>query len=425
MFKNKIVKNVSWIIACRICQAILALLINMLTARYLGPYNYGIISYAASMVAFVTPLMNLGISNIIVNEIIKHPNEEGNIVGTSIGLTMISSVCCVLALAGIVSVVNRGEKETLIVCILYSLLLFSQSFEMIQYWFQAKLMSKYYAISTLIAYVIVSAYKIFLLAAGKSVYWFALSHAIDYLLIAIFLIFVYKKKQGQRLGFSFDIAKQLFKQSKHYILPGIMGVVLAQSDRIMLKIMCSNEAVGLYSAAYSIAGLTSFVFTAIIDSMRPAILENKKHCQEKYRQLMLKLFGIVIYLSIAQAIFITIFAKIIVHVMYGTEYYSSIPTVQLIIWYTLFSNLGGAKSVWILAEQKQKYLWMITISGMLLNILLNLILIPYIGINGAALATLITQIFSNFVINYFIKPLKDVNKITLQSLNIIKIFQNK
>ena len=174
---EKVVKNAAWIIGVRIVQSILALVISMLTARYLGPSNYGLISYASSVVAFVVPIMQLGLPSILVQEIVNKPKQEGEILGTSIVLSVTSSFACMLGVFAFANVVNTGETTTIIVCALYSTLLFAQAIEIVQYWFQAKLASKYVSITSLVAYAIVSAYKIFLLVTGKSIYWFAVSNA--------------------------------------------------------------------------------------------------------------------------------------------------------------------------------------------------------------------------------------------------------
>ena len=142
LLKNKVAKNAGWIIGCRMVQVVFALVINLLTARYLGPSNYGLISYAASVVNFVVPIMTLGINNVLVNEVLKKPEEEGKTLGTSLVLTFISAICCIIGLTAFAAVANPGESNTIIVCALYGLLLIPQSFEMMQYWFQAKLLSK-------------------------------------------------------------------------------------------------------------------------------------------------------------------------------------------------------------------------------------------------------------------------------------------
>ena len=77
MLKSKVLRNASWIIICKIAQAILSFLVGVLTTRYLGPSNYGLINYAASLVAFVVPVMQLGLSNILVQELLEKPEEEG------------------------------------------------------------------------------------------------------------------------------------------------------------------------------------------------------------------------------------------------------------------------------------------------------------------------------------------------------------
>ena len=133
MNKTRIFVNAGWIISCKIVKAILTLLVTMLTARYLGPYNYGLINYASGIVAFVTPIMKLGIDAILVHEIIKEPNSEGEILGTSILMNFVSAILCIIGVVAFASIANRGEQDTIIVCTLYSLLLIFQAFEMIQY----------------------------------------------------------------------------------------------------------------------------------------------------------------------------------------------------------------------------------------------------------------------------------------------------
>ena len=80
---SKVVSNATWIIGCKIIQAIVGLIVSMLTARYLGPSRFGVISYAQSITAFFTPIMQIGLTNILVQEVINYPEEEGAIVGTA------------------------------------------------------------------------------------------------------------------------------------------------------------------------------------------------------------------------------------------------------------------------------------------------------------------------------------------------------
>ena len=426
---NRVLKNASWIIICRVVQAVLALIISMITARYLGPSNYGLLNYAMSVVAFVLPVMRLVLTSILVQEFISEPEKEGETLGTSIILSLISAVVCVIGVNLFVSLANSGETDTLIVCALYSSILIFQVFEVFNYWFQSKLQAKYSSIIALIAYGVVSAYKIYLLITQKSIYWFSVANTLDYLIIAVGLFVIYKKRCGQKLSFNKSRAKKLLSVSKYYIISDLMVVVFAQTDRIMLKAMIDNAATGYYSAAITCAGMTQFIFAAIIDSMRPTIFEGKKVAEDVYKLNLARLFSIITYLSLAQSVVMTILAPIIIRVLYGAEYGASISALQIVVWYTTFSYLGSARNIWILAEGKQKYLWQINLFGAVANVLLNALLIPNIGVNGAALASLITQFMTNVVTGYIFKPIRGVNEILskgfdprffVQNIRIIK-----
>lgn len=422
--KNKVVGNATWIIGCKIIKAILTLFVTMYTARYLGPSNYGLISYAASIIVFVTPIMKLGFDSILVHEIVERPEEEGKIIGTSIFSSLISSFFCILAVIVFVLFVNANETDTLIVCGLYSLLLIFQAVENIQYWFQAKLLSKYPSIAMLVSYIIVTVFQFFLLTTNKSVFWFALSYSVDYCIIAILLLLIYRKKGKQKIVFCKNEFKRMFVISRHYIVSSMMVTIFAQTDKIMLKLMIDNTSVGYYSAALTCAQMTAFVFAAIIDSARPSIFEGKKINKDIFYNRLRYLYFIIIYFSLIVSLVMTIFAPIIISILYGNDYSDSVLALQIIVWFTTFSYLGTIRNIWILAEKKQKYLWIINLSGAIFNILLNLILIPQYKIYGAAFASLLTQIFTNVIIGYIIKPIRDNNKIMFEALNpkIIKKF---
>ena len=420
--QSKVVTNAAWIIVCRIIQAVLNLVISMMTARYFGPSNYGLINYAAAVVAFFVPVMQLGLRSTLVQEYISKPDEEGLVLGTSTVLNILSAFLCIIGVAAFVSITNNNEKETLIVCVLYSAVLLFQATEMIQYWFQAKLLSKYTSLVSLSAYIVVSAYRIILLITEKSIYWFAVSNALDYLIISGCLFFLYKRLGTSRLSFSFDMAKKLLSRSKYYIVSSMMVTVFGYIGSIALEFFMNTEAVGYYTAAITSAGMTSFVFNALIDSARPMILSYKQTNEIKYKESIIGLYAVVFYVSLVQGVVICVFADIIVKILYGSAYVAAVQPLRVAAWYMIFSYLGPVRNIWILAEQKQKYLWIINLFGAIVSIMLNFVLIPVMGVLGAAVAALITQIFTNVFMSYFIKPLRENNKLLIKGLNPRNIY---
>lgn len=420
---KKVLTNFSWLVGCHIVQSILSLLVSMAAARYLGPTNYGLVNYAASLTAFVLPIVQLGLNSTLVQQINEHPEKEGETIGSAVGSSILSSILCIFSILCFVLIVNQGEEDTLVVCALYSVSLVFQSTQMIQYWFQAKLMSKYIAVTSVGARVIVAAYRIILLVTGKSVYWFAVANAVDYLFISAILFRCYGRLGGKKFRFSWQRLSELLNQSKYYILSSLMVVIFGQTDKIMLKLMLGNEASGLYSAAITCAGMSAFVFTAIIDSMRPVILKDKTKNLIAYKRNLIRLYAMVFYLAICQSIVLTAGAKYVVQILYGNAYDGAVSILRVITWYSAFSYIGPVRNIWILAEGKQKCLWIINLLGAIVNVIGNFLTIPCFGAVGAAATSVVTQVFTNFVLCIVMKELRPCAKHMILAMHPKTLFQ--
>lgn len=288
---------------------------------------------------------------------------------------------------------------------------------MTQYWFQSKLQSKYASISALVAYTFVSLYKVYILVAEKGVRWFAVSHVIEVAIISLLLIILYIKVGGKRLAFSLSLGKRMLKKSKYYVWSGLMVILFQQTDRIMLKLMLGETETGYYSAALTCVGITAFVFAAVIDSARPSILEGHNVSKQLFEKRMILLFSIVSFLSLGQSLFMTIFAKPIISILYGSKYLPSIGILQISVWFVTFGYYGMVRNIWILAEGKQKWLLPINVIGAIINVVGNALLIPFIGVNGAALASVITQFLTNFALCFFVKSMRPVARMMVWALN--------
>lgn len=327
-FKSKIVQNAGWLMSGKVVHMVLSFVIGLVTARYLGPGDYGLINYASAYTTFLMSFCTLGINSVIVRNFISKPDEEGITLGTTFLLRILSTLLAMGVIASVVSIVDQGEKATKMVVILYSLALFFCCFDSYKQWFQAKLKSKYYAIATMISYSVVTVYKIILLISGKSVIWFAISNSIDYIIIAIMLHVFYKKSNGPQLSFSLHKAKELLSESCSYILSGLMIAIYGATDKFMLKQFLSQSEVGYYSLALSLSCIWTFVLSAFIESMVPGIMKYHTTDKEKYRKLNIRLYAMVFYISVFTSVVICIMAPVIIAILYGKEYLDSIMPLR-------------------------------------------------------------------------------------------------
>ncbi len=416
LLQNKTLRNAGWIIGGRLVNKVLVFLVGVLTARYLGPGNYGLIDYAAAYTTFFASLCNLGINSVIIKNFVDHPEEEGCAIGTTLVLRLISSILSALTIIGIVRMVEGNEPTTILVVALSTVGLLFQVFDTFKQWFQSRLQSKYAAIATIVAYLAVSAYKVVLLVAGKSVAWFALGTSVDYIALAAVLLFAYKRCGGPKLSFSWKKAKELLSVSSSYILSGLMISIYASTDKLMLKQMLDETAVGYYGLAVALSTAWGFVLEAMIDSLYPTILKAYDKDKQLFAQRNRQLYALVIYMAAGVSLLICLLAEPIIRILYGEAYLPAVTPLRIVVWYTAFSYLGGARNAWIVCENKQKYLKYIYCGAAVINVVLNFVMIPLWGTAGAALASLTTQISTVVLMPLVIRPLRSNAKLMLEGL---------
>lgn len=415
--RSKVASNSLILMISKVIQMLLSLVVSVISARFLGPANFGMVSYAGSIITFLTPIAGLGINSILAYECIQKPEEEGTIMGTAMLLQLLSGLLCIFAAIAFALVFERNDPLVVTVIVLYSLELLFKGVAALEYWFQVHYYAKYIAISALITYISVSAYKIILLAMRARVELFALSMCVDYLALGVCYFSCYRKADGPKFQISSARAKQLVQVGKSFILSGLMVAFYTQMDRVMLKTMLGEATVGCYTVAMSLISLLGFILASIIAASNPIILEHQKVDEEKYEHALIGRFSLICYFSIVLAIGFTIGSSFVVDMLYGEAYRQSASIVCVLTWTPLFTYWGVAKGIWFVSQRKQKYVKWLSLIGAITNAILNYVLIHQFGVIGAALATLVSEMTVNFIAGFFFPQIRRCSMMMLQAIN--------
>ena len=361
--------------------------------RYLGPSNFGLISYVTSITALFTAVVNLGINNILIKRLVQNREKNGELIGSSVLLQVISGFLSFLMVLMIVVILKPGNHLLFIITILHSISLLFAFYNLFDLWFQSNLNSKYVSIAKAISYLIISTYKILLLMYQKPVEWFAFTNTIEAFVLCLLLIYMYYKNGGQKLSFSFETAKSLFHESHHFILSSLLITLYTTVDRVMLGTILSENEVGLYGAAVATAGLWNFISEAIINSMKSVIYSAKKENDDRgfYHQQRV-LFSLIFWINFGFGLVTFIFSKLIIQILYGEAYLGATVALMICAWYPMLAYLVAARETWIIANDLHSYVKKFSLFGAVSNIMLNSLLIPSQGIVGAAIATIISQL---------------------------------
>ena len=182
----------------------------------------------------------------------------------------------------------------------------------------------------------------------------------------------------------------MLKDSWPLILSGVMVTIYMKIDQVMLGNMASNEAVGNYAAAVRFSEIWYFFPTAICASVFPAIIRVKQKSKQKYYEKLQQLYDLMAWMSLAIAFTMTFTSDTLIQMLLGTEYTEAGKILAWHIWASPFVFLGVARSQWLIAENLTKLSFATTSLGTIVNILLNLWLIPIYEGTGAAIATVIS-----------------------------------
>ena len=417
---HRVISNTGWQIGQNIYSMLLSLIVGSLSARYLGPSNYGILGYGATLVTLFSSISKLGMDSVVVNEIVKKKENSGIYLGTAIVMRLIASVFSVLCVSIVVMLMEPENKLLQLVTFLQAISLVLQVHEVFNYWFQVELKSKYYVIASILGLTIMSAWRIYLLATGASVQWFALSSSIQAGVVMVVTLLIFIKLKEVKLRFSIEAGKMILSKSHHFIISSIAITLYMQTDKMMLGKMVGTEIVGYYTAAMTIATLWEFVPGAIVNSVRPVIIADREEHYEKYIRKIQLLMLMMTFMSVGVGIVVTLLDKVAIIILFGEKYLSAAPVLAVLIWSTGFAQIGTARSIWIVAEDYNPYQKYMVIMGAIVNALLNYFGIRFFGMIGAAYATLLSQAFVQFIAPLFFKKTRIFNEIYFSGYKLLK-----
>ena len=415
---RKYFANTSWLLGERILRMAVSLFVTIYVARYLGPERFGLLSYALSFVWLFSSLASFGTDNILVRELVRHPEQRKNLIGTVFWLKVCGSVVMGTAITTVLYFRTEDQQTYWLIALIALGFLF-QATNVVEFYFQAQIQSKFTVRVQIIQLLITSLLKIYLVWSEAELVWFAVALMLDQAVVAVLLLIMYRWKIEKFPYLSFNIikAKLLLKDAWPLIFAGMVVSIYMKIDQIMLKEMLNAKAVGVYAGAVKLCEAWYFVPTALVASLFPAVVAARKKSATTYEERVQKLYDLMVWGSVAVALPTTLLSDWIILILYGTDFQEAADVLRIYIWAGVFVSLGVASSKWLVAENLQRYSFYVTTLGAILNVGCNLWFIPIYGIKGAAFATLMAQGTVSFVsLSFFSKTRKNCWKM-INSLN--------
>lgn len=416
--------NTSWLFAEKILRMLVGLLVGIWVARYLGPEQFGLFSYVQSFVGLFATIATLGLDGIVVREIVNDAVKAQVVLTTAFWLKLVAAFFVLLLLAIAVHLTSNDDSTNTLVFIIASATFF-QAFNVVDFYFQAKVMSKYVVFANVLSLFFSSTIKIALILNEAPLVAFAWVVLFDSIILAIGYIYFYLQYSTFRqikMTWDMPTAKNLLKDSWPLILSGIVISIYMKIDQVMIQEMLGSEAVGQYAAAVRISEAWYFIPVVVTSSLFPAIVNAKKMSEELYYERLQKLYNFMVLIAVVIALPMTFLSDWVINLLYGSQYLQAGSVLMIHIWSGVFVFLGVASAQWLISENFVYIAFFRNLVGSIGNVLLNILLIPKLGIQGAAIATLIAWMLSSFLFDFILPKTRTMFRMKMQALtfNILK-----
>ena len=394
-------------------------ILTIFVARMLGAAELGIFSIVMAWSAFLVPITSLGLNNIVVRQMAKHDNGHD-------AMTMLYSAISMRLLLGLIG----GSLILLAFYLLYpsmfigylriaipALFLLQTFFGFLLFEFYLNFQGTFRTVAYIKAAITAVSFsiKLTLLYQGFGIASLILFTGIEFFVVGLAQYIVYRLKhkpyneaESRWPGyhprwFNLAQAKLLLKRSSWLWLSGIVSVIYLKIDIVMIGSMAGTEQAGIYAAASRLSELW-YVFPATLAARYyPDMIRAHQQGLSPY-YLKLRRFALLFFAAACSiALVMTLIAPWIISLLFGAGFVAAVEVLQIHVWAGCFIFVRYLISQHLLITEQEPLSLASHVIGALLNVGLNIWLIPKMGIVGAAWATLISYAFASFFFLFLFK----------------------
>lgn len=415
--KNALILILDWVI-----KILVGFVLTILIARFFGPGKFGDINYVQAIVEILQILVLFGFDDIVLRDLGQKKISDDVIIGSAIVLRIFFAI--ITYIVGIILFLLFLGKSFLSLYLIQGLQLFFYGLYILRAWFQIYSLNKYFAISSQVCCWFIAASKIAILVfniGNLKFYAFALSLS---MFCEVLCLYIFYAKYGHGVTTwktDSSYQKKLLSDSLPLVFQNFAMIIYMKIDQLMIGKMLNSEELGIYSIAVTISQVAYFLPGTIINAFYPKIADKARN-KQPYEDDVSTLGAALIIPFVLFALCCTFIIPYFIPLIFGEAYTKAADVIKLHSWAGIFVAVGSANSYWLVLNGQQRYSLYASAIGAVFNFLLNLILIPALGINGAAVATVLSQMVATLGAFFFFK---DKRSLRIRKMCFHKIFTFK
>ena len=423
---EKYLKNTGWLLLARVGSLFIKIIVGFAVANYLGSTQNGLLNFPLAFVAFFIAAAALGLDGFLTRELLNTPEKKDELLGTSFWLRFVSGFIILPVIYLTYSIVNQTEiiNTPLSYILIVAFIGIIQSLNVIDCYFQSQVQAKYVMYVQVAGNISSAIIKLVLIYLSAPLIAFVGALLFDAMLLALGYVLTFSINGNSVLNWKFDkvLAVYLLRNSWPLAFSTVLITIYMKIDQLMVSSFLGVKELGVYSTVVPLSESWYFIPVAIVTSVFPAIMNAKRDDPARYKRRLQDMYDLMVIMSLSIAVVMTFASKLVYQIFYKPEYWYGADALSVHVWAGVFVFLGTASGQYLIAEGLTKLAMIRTGVGAVINIALNIILIPKYGILGAAYSTLIAYGVATFFI-LFIPSTRHQGLMMLKSLFLISPIQ--
>ncbi len=410
-----IVRNISWLALSQAVRLALALFVGAWLTRSIGPESNGLLGTAAVIGALAGFVADFGIRQVLVKELAARPRDAAALFGTAARITTVFGAL-MYAVALALSWFWGGQAMTMLGLLMFSPLFLNGWITVLSRWDSAHESHRTAKLS-LAANLVSSALKVVCILTGANLMFAAATFAMDAVCGALVAW-----SWAARRGWLRDLrlwdgafARTLLRESLPLFLAHSGTLLLLKLDQMMVFKIAGKSEAGIYAAATRLSEVVYAVGPMLIIAFLPRLSESHARDCKRYEHQRGVLFGVMTCAAYASILGWWLLGREITHLLYGPAFAAASGIIMVHCLAALPFLHGELRNSLLVVERKSYAGAQTALAGVLINIGLNLILIPRHGALGAAWATVITYTLVWFGGSLVVPALRGIGRQQLRS----------
>ena len=414
-----LIENAGWLVADKVVRLGVGLIVGVWVARYLAPSRFGTLNYVQALVGLISALSTMGLPDVNVREFVRHGERAAEIAATSIVLRCAGAALSIAIAVAVVVFERPGASEVLALTVIVGASLLPQSLDVVDQFYQSRNTVRPIVLQRNAAFIATSAFKVIAIVSHAPLIAFAAIYTGEFAMVAVALG-VYARRGGilDMSRATMIEAQRLMSSSWPLLIRQFAISVYMRLDQVLLGRILDDRAVGVYAAAARISEIWYFIPVAMMTAFVPRLAARHGQSPVDYEAELVKVTRAIVIISAIAAATMSVFAPFIVTHLYGAAYAAAAPVLRIHAWSGLFVGLGVASSSWFVNNGLMKYGLYQAVAGAVVSLVLNLILVPQLGVTGAAWAAVASYFVSAVLVNVLAAPTRAVFRLQLRALGI-------